>query len=472
MIVSTMANSLLTIIDDILDISKIEANKLVMEQIPFSLRSAVFGVLKTLSVKANQKKLDLIYDLDGTIPDQLIGDPLRLRQVITNLIGNAVKFTTKGRVVCTAQTKEIHGDKITLLFCVSDTGIGIDAGKLNLIFDTFQQADGSTTRKYGGTGLGLSISKRLVVLMGGELWVHSVFGKGSQFYFTVQCTLANTTVDQALNRLSPYSTRGVVVVDTKRSDDLSDLVHMLEILQLHYVVVHSMEEAGVIAAQGNKQVPRTDMLIVDDLEIVEKLRELSSLRYVPIILMSPNMPSLVMKISIELGISSYINQPVQFPDLVNALYSAMENYSIIPSDSSKAKKAPLNILLAEDNIVNQKLAVRILEKFGHKASIVSNGLLAVEAVKNNRYDLILMDVQMPIMGGFEATQHIREWELESGHRTPIVALTAHAMIGDREKCIASGMDDYVSKPLRFNELMTAINKSVTINHNSKKKEST
>ncbi|KAJ9082352.1 histidine kinase osmosensor [Entomophthora muscae] len=464
MIVSTMANSLLTIIDDILDISKIEANKLVLEQIPFSFRSAVFGVLKTLAVKASQKKLDLIYDVDGTIPDQLIGDSLRLRQVITNLIGNAVKFTNKGKVVLTAQTKEISGDMIMLLFCVSDTGIGIDSEKINLIFDTFQQADGSTTRKYGGTGLGLSISKRLVMLMGGELWVHSVFGQGSQFYFTMACTIADITKDHALNRLAPYLNRTVAVVDTINHPAMESLQQMLASLKLNSITAHPVEGAcEKFSSPTSKTAPVVDTLIIDDMAMVEKIREVASLRYVPIILAVPNMPQIQMKICMELSISSYINFPVTFPDLVNALHTAMESYSVLTSDSSRPNKKPLNILLAEDNIVNQKLAVRILEKFGHKANIVPNGLEAVQAVKTSRYDLVLMDVQMPIMGGFEATARIRELEAETGDHTPIIALTAHAMIGDREKCIAAGMDDYVTKPLRFNELIAAINKSVNTN---------
>jgi osomolarity two-component system sensor histidine kinase NIK1 len=453
-----MANSLLTIIDDILDISKIEANKLVMEQIPFSLRSSVFSVLKTLAVKANQKKLDLIYNFEGTIPDQLIGDPLRLRQVITNLIGNAVKFTTKGRVILTAKTKEFIDDEVVLLFCVSDTGIGIDAEKIDLIFDTFQQADGSTTRKYGGTGLGLSISKRLVVLMGGELWVHSVFGEGSQFYFTVKCKISNIELDQAMTRLAPYATHCVTILNSQKSPEMYDLTKMLETLKLHYILVETVEQAGEISSKATAKGTRPDLLICDNLDAIEKLREVPSLRYVPIVLMGHDMPDLIMRVSIELGISSYINLPVSFPDIVNALHTAMENYAVLPADPSRTLRTPLHILLAEDNIVNQKLAVRILEKFGHKTTIVPNGLQAVEAVKNNHYDLVLMDVQMPIMGGCEATQHIREWEREHGHHTPIIALTAHAMIGDRKKCIESGMDDYVSKPLRFNELLAAINK--------------
>ncbi|KAI9294616.1 hypothetical protein K502DRAFT_342280 [Neoconidiobolus thromboides FSU 785] len=462
MIVSTMANSLLTIIDDILDISKIEANKLVLEQIPFSIRSSVFSALKTLAVKASQKRLDLIYDIDGSIPDQLIGDSLRLRQVITNLIGNAVKFTSKGKVVLTAQTKEIRGDQVVLLFCVADTGIGIDSEKINLIFDTFQQADGSTTRKYGGTGLGLSISKRLVALMGGELWVHSVAGQGSEFYFTMTCTIAEITHELAISRLTPYLNRTIAIFDSLKHPAMDQVKEMIHSLKLNSLTFHTVEDAKKCFKTDpkDKSNPVVDTVIVDDLSYIEKVRDVHSLRYVPIVLTVPNMPPIVMKTCMELSISGYINFPVLFPDLVNALHAAMESYSMLANETSRSIKKSLKILLAEDNIVNQKLAVRILEKFGHKVTIVPNGLEAFQSVQKSTYDLVLMDVQMPIMGGFEATAKIREYEKENNMHTPIIALTAHAMIGDREKCISAGMDDYVTKPLRFNELIASINKCV------------
>ncbi|KAI9599082.1 hypothetical protein BDF19DRAFT_410466 [Syncephalis fuscata] len=462
MIVSSLANTLLTIIDDILDISKIEANKLVIEQTPFSLRMAVFGVLKSLTVKANQKKLDLIYDVDKDIPDQLIGDPLRVRQVITNLIGNAIKFTNEGRVVLQARAREISHDKVVLVFCVHDTGIGIESSKVNLIFDTFCQADGSTTRKFGGTGLGLSISKRLVSLMGGQLWVRSTFGEGSQFYFTVEFQPGEMTYDQVLKRISPYKSRSILLLSTISVPVWDRLVEMLEALSLRPVPAVTVEEAAALTTPPKRKTgPMFDAVIVDDLGVVEKLREVASLRYVPIVLLVLGEPRMKMKTCIDLGIASYVHAPLRYPDVMNALLPAMESHVVLP-DSSGQPRTRLHILLAEDNIVNQKLAVRILEKFGHRVSIVSNGQMAVEAVQKDSYDLILMDVQMPIMGGFEATQRIREWErcTEVIHPIPIIALTAHAMIGDREKCMAAGMDEYITKPLRFNELIATINKFV------------
>ncbi|KAL9542857.1 hypothetical protein MBANPS3_008401 [Mucor bainieri] len=462
MIVSSLANSLLSIIDDILDISKIEAGRMTIESIPFSLRSAIFSVLKTLAVKANQKKLDLIYNVDSAIPDQLIGDPLRLRQVITNLIGNAVKFTTQGEVALETKVVSIQGDDVIVELCVKDTGIGIQEDKLNVIFDTFCQADGSTTREYGGTGLGLSISKHLVQLMGGDLWVTSMYGRGSQFYFTLNFKRYPKEQHDAFEKMKRFKGRNILFLDG--TGDQMQVETKLKELGLNPFRVTGISEAvnmttlPVFQAQNNKQPPIFDTVLVDNMAYAEKIREAVHLRYTPIILIAPEIHRLNMKLCIDLGITGYINSPVSLSDLAYTLLPALESNSSLPSDS--AIPVPLEILLAEDNIVNQKLAVRILEKFGHKVEIVSNGKLAVEAFEANTYDLILMDVQMPIMGGFEATQKIREIEHNSGTNShvPIIALTAHAMIGDREKCLQSGMDEYVTKPLRFPELIAAIKK--------------
>ncbi|CEJ02687.1 Putative Histidine kinase [Rhizopus microsporus] len=437
MIVSSLANSLLSIIDDILDISKIEAGRMTVESIPFSLRAAIFSVLKTLAVKANQKKLDLIYNVDCAIPDQLIGDPLRLRQVITNLIGNAIKFTNKGEVSLEARIVELNGDDIVLELCVKDTGIGIQEDKLNVIFDTFCQADGSTTREYGGTGLGLSISKSLVQLMGGELWRYAM------------------EEEDAFEKIKRFKGRNVLFLDSL--GDRKDVADKIEQLGLVPYRITDISEAAKIVSK-NKQSPIFDTVIVDNMAYAEKIREAVHLRYTPIILIAPEILRLNMKLCIDLGITGYINSSITISDLAYTLLPALESHATLPNDSSIPMS--LDILLAEDNIVNQKLAVRILEKFGHKVEIVSNGKMAVEAFENRKYDLILMDVQMPIMGGFEATQKIREIEHLSGGNShiPIIALTAHAMIGDREKCLQSGMDEYVTKPLRFPELIAAIKK--------------
>ncbi|KAG1471993.1 hypothetical protein G6F56_001800 [Rhizopus delemar] len=459
MIVSSLANSLLTIIDDILDISKIEAGRMNIETIPFSLRSAIFSVLKTLAVKANQKKLDLIYHVDQSIPDQVIGDPLRLRQVITNLIGNAVKFTTRGEVVLRTRAVDTGDGYVRLELCVSDTGIGIQEDKLHVIFDTFCQADGSTTREYGGTGLGLSISRHLVQLMGGDLWVESQYGRGSEFFFTVHLLRFNVNEKEAVEKIRRFRNRRILFVDTM--NDQTGLVQKIIDLGLKPYRVPDMAEATAIASANSnksKHAPFFDTVIIDKMSLAEKVREIVPLRYTPIVLIAPEVHHLNMKLCIDLGITGYINAPQNMADVSDVMLPALESHAALPSDSSKT--VPLEVLLAEDNDVNQKLAVRILEKFGHHVTVVANGKLAVEAYEAQYFDLILMDVQMPVMGGFEATQKIREIEKASvtNRHIPIIALTAHAMIGDREKCLESGMDEYVTKPLRFPELIAAIKK--------------
>ncbi|KAG1141923.1 hypothetical protein G6F38_008084 [Rhizopus arrhizus] len=459
MIVSSLANSLLTIIDDILDISKIEAGRMNIETIPFSLRSAIFSVLKTLAVKANQKKLDLIYHVDQSIPDQVIGDPLRLRQVITNLIGNAVKFTTRGEVVLRTRAVNMGENFVRLELCVSDTGIGIQEDKLHVIFDTFCQADGSTTREYGGTGLGLSISRHLVRLMGGDLWVESQYGRGSEFFFTVHLLRFNVNEREVMDKIRRFRNRRILFVDTM--NDQTGVMQKITRLGLKPYRVLDIEEATAIAnanSNKSKHAPFFDTVIIDRMSLAEKIREIVPLRYTPIVLIAPEVHHLNMKLCIDLGITGYINAPQNMADISDVMLPALESHVALPSDASKT--VPLEVLLAEDNDVNQKLAVRILEKFGHHVSVVANGKLAVEAYESQYFDLILMDVQMPVMGGFEATQKIREIEKTSAsnRHIPIIALTAHAMIGDREKCLEAGMDEYVTKPLRFPELIAAIKK--------------
>jgi osomolarity two-component system sensor histidine kinase NIK1 len=299
MIVSNLANSLLLIIDDILDISKIEAGRMTVEQIPFSVRSAVFGILKTLAVKATQSRLDLMYSVESDIPDLLVGDPFRLRQVITNLVGNAIKFTQRGQVAlsCRLGSADLEGKTYQLEFCISDTGIGIKPDKLNLIFDTFAQADGSTTRKYGGTGLGLTISKRLVQLMGGEMWVTSQFGRGSQFFFTIQCPIGEWTLEQVRQKtLIPHPGRRILLIDTLHHD--ASVVESVEQLGLEITVVGSLEEACTF---GDAQAGYFDTVLVDQLSVVERLREVESLRYIPLVLISPQIPQLNLKVRTTLA---------------------------------------------------------------------------------------------------------------------------------------------------------------------------
>ncbi|RDX46360.1 histidine kinase [Lentinus brumalis] len=461
LLVHSLARSLLLIIDDILDISKIEAGRMTMEQVSYSIRQTVFGILKTLVVRASQNQLDLTYDVDPDIPDQLIGDSLRLRQVITNLVGNAIKFTPskvsrKGHVALSCRLLAKDDMHVTLEFCVSDTGIGIAKDKLTMIFDTFCQADGSTTREYGGTGLGLSISKRLVTLMLGNMWVESEVSNGSKFFFTITSQISPLSMEATLTKMQPFQKRSILFVDTLF--DRTGVVQRVLELGLRPYVVHSVAEVA-----DKTTCPHIDTIIVDSLSVTENLREHEHLRYIPIVLLSPeSCPRLNLKWCLDNGISSQITTPVSEQDLASALISALESNTVTPVVAEN--DVPYDILIAEDNLVNQKLAVKILEKYGHQVEIAENGQLAVDAFKarvqrNRPFDVILMDVSMPFMGGMEATELIRTYEQNHGlEPTPIIALTAHAMIGDRERCLQAGMDDHITKPLRRSDLMNSINK--------------
>ncbi|PQE20042.1 two-component osmosensing histidine-kinase protein [Rutstroemia sp. NJR-2017a BVV2] len=463
-IVHSLANSLLTIIDDILDLSKIEANRMVMEEIPYTLRGTVFNALKTLAVKANERFLDLTYRVDSSVPDHVVGDSFRLRQIILNLVGNAIKFTEHGEVSLTirkAEQDDCEPNEYAIEFCVSDTGIGIQADKLNLIFDTFQQADGSMTRKFGGTGLGLSISKRLVNLMRGDVWVKSQYGKGSSFYFTCTVRLATSDISFIQKQLKPYQGHNVLFIDKGHTGHGKEIINMLTQLGLVPVVVDSEQHTNLLGNGRTKEriASTYDVIVLDSIETARSLRSIDEFKYIPIVLLAP-VVHVSLKSALDLGITSYMTTPCLTIDLGNGMIPALENRAA-PSLADNTKS--FDILLAEDNIVNQRFAVKILEKYHHVVTVVGNGQEALDAVKEKKYDVILMDVQMPIMGGFEATAKIREYERSLGtQRTPIIALTAHAMLGDREKCIQAQMDEYLSKPLKQNHLIQTILKCATL----------
>ncbi|KKZ61144.1 hypothetical protein EMCG_04245 [[Emmonsia] crescens] len=465
-VVHSLANSLLTIIDDILDISKIEANRMVIEKIPFSMRGTVFNALKTLAVKANEKFLSLAYQVDSSVPDYVTGDPFRLRQIILNLVGNAIKFTEHGEVKLTisrSNLEQCKANEYAFEFRVKDTGIGIEEDKLDLIFDTFQQADGSTTRKFGGTGLGLSISKRLVNLMGGDVWVRSNYGLGSSFYFTCVVELADQSISMISASLLPYQNHRVLFIDKGQTGGHAEqITNMLKQLELEPLVVKDESQVPPPEIQdptGKDSGHAYDVIIVDSVNTAQCLRTYDEFKYIPIVLLCP-VVSVSLKSALDLGITSYMTTPCQPIDLGNCMLPALEGRSTpITTDHTRS----FDILLAEDNDVNQRVAVKILEKCNHGVTVVSNGLQAVEAIKKRRYDVILMDVQMPVMGGFEATGKIREYEKNHGlSRTPIIALTAHAMLGDREKCIQAQMDEYLAKPLKQNQMIQTILKCATL----------
>lgn len=457
--VHNLAISLLTIIDDILDISKIEANHMIIEKTPFSLGATVFSVLKALSVETNEKALGLVYTVDGEVPDYLIGDAYRLRQVMLNLVGNAIKFTDHGEIRVTvkhAQDDKCASDETAFQFSVSDPGIGIDESKLGLIFDKFQQADGSMTRRFGGTGLGLAISKRLVSLMGGDIWVTSNMGEGSTFSFTCRVKLAQPPSSFA-EQLAPHRGRRVLFFDHGLARDFPIASVLVELGLEPVIVKEEQLECGQFKSNWGYAF---DAILIENLEIAAKLRSCPDLQPIPLVITAHTV-SLALRAAGELGIASYITVPCRPIDLWNGILPALGNRATrTPSGYTRS----LAILLAEDNDVNQKVAVRILEKFNHNVTVVENGLQAVKEVKHHRYDVVLMDVQMPVMGGFEATGNIRQYEKMNGlPRTPIIALTAHAMLGDRDKCIQAGMDDYLSKPLDSSRMMQTILKCSAMN---------
>ncbi|KAK4542777.1 hypothetical protein LTR36_006153 [Oleoguttula mirabilis] len=460
-IVFSLANSLLTIIDDILDISKIEANRMILEEEPFSLRSLVFNSLKSLAVRANEKDISLVYDVDASVPDYVVGDSFRLRQIILNLAGNAIKFTEHGEVrvkIFSEKSVRCEAGEVVVKFAVSDTGIGIHSNKLDLIFDTFQQADGSTTRKFGGTGLGLSISRRLVTLMKGTMWVESTYGSGSTFFFTCVSRIGNPDVAKIMPQLQQYRRHKVLFIDQGETGCTQEIAESIRSLDL----VPCVFGPGKGSPPFNERTSSADVfdcVIVDQVDTAQKLRNMERFKYIPIVMLAPAI-SVSFKTALENGISSYMTTPCLPIDLGNALIPALEGRAApISADHSRT----FDILLAEDNAVNQKLAVKILTKHNHKVTVANNGQEALDAIKKKRFDVVLMDVQMPVMGGFEATAKIREYE--QAHelaRSPIIALTAHAMLGDREKCIQAQMDEYLSKPLKPNQLIQTILKCATL----------
>ncbi|KOC13577.1 hypothetical protein AFLA70_292g001311 [Aspergillus flavus AF70] len=456
-VVHNLGNSLLTIIDDVLDISKIEANHLVIEAVPFSLGRTVFNALKTLAVEANEKVLGLTYRVDNSVPDYVIGDSFRLHQVILNLVKNAIKFTEHGEIQLSIRKQEataLKPDEHLLEFLVSDTGIGIESDKLDLIFDKFQQADGSTTRRFGGTGLGLSISKKLANLMHGDIWVTSTVGAGSTFHFTCLVTTADMSLATVSKQLLPYKDQRVLMFDKLEEGFSVPIAQMLKMLGFKLTVVL---DAGKIPAYEtslqDRRASQYDIVLIQTMDSASQLREIDQFRSIPAVMVGSSL-LVDMKAALDLSVTSYITTPCRMIDLAQGIFPALESR---PTRIHTGQAHSISILLAEDNEVNQKVALKFLEKYRHSVTIVDNGLEAFRKIQERQYDMILMDIQMPVMGGFEATTIIREYERSHGlPRTPIIALTAHAMFGDREKCLGVGMDDYLSKPLNQNQLMQII----------------
>ena len=467
--VKLSADSLLSVINGILDFSKIEAGKVDLEEMDFELRECMEAALKTLALRADEKGLELLCDFAADVPDMVNGDPGRLRQILVNLVGNAIKFTDVGEVALIARLEHEEGNRITLHFVVSDTGIGIPKAKLDSIFDSFAQADTSTTREYGGTGLGLTISKRLIELMGGTIWVESDLGVGSHFHFTIQLdrSEAKPGPDDVLAPADMLAGVRVLVIDDNRTNRRI-LDGLLRSWGMEPTVVPGAEEALAVL-DGSRKPGSSFQLIVTDMHmpkmdgfgLVEKIKQRGGPATATIMMLTSAGHRGDTAKCRELGIAAYLLKPVRKAELREAIARLLGGKdetpvsTMITRDSLQEERDPdqgLDILLAEDNIVNQKLAARLLEKRGHKVMVVNNGREALAALEHKSYDLVLMDVQMPELGGIEATTMLREKEKLTGTHQFIVAMTALVMKNDRERCLAAGMDGYLPKPIRPQEL--------------------
>jgi signal transduction histidine kinase/HPt (histidine-containing phosphotransfer) domain-containing protein len=467
-IVQESAESLLSLINDILDFSKIEAGKLRMEEVEFSLRDSIGCTLKSLAVPAHRKGLELISDIDAAVPDRVLGDPTRLRQVLVNLVGNAVKFTASGEILVRVRPEGREGDGMLLHVSVSDTGIGIPAEKQGRLFQPFEQVDNSMARRYGGSGLGLAISARLVELLGGRIWLESAADRGSTFHFTMRIRLADPEARGFASAEPGLAGRRVLVVEDNATNR-ETLAEMLRSWGMEVVAVGSAAEAGpALAAMGTAAGPPALALVDaglpgdDGFSLVSGWREHSAgaIGQIVMLLSSGERSSDVQRCE-RLEVDAYLMKPVNQSELFDTLVHVLEctlTGGVVAEYEPTAPAEPTNlqILLAEDSFYNQKLAVSLLERRGHEVTVAGNGAEAVALAHSRTFDLVLMDVQMPEVDGLEATRLIRERERPLGRRVPIVAMTAQAMKGDRERCLEAGMDDYLSKPVRAAQLYEII----------------
>ncbi len=477
------ADLMLAVINDILDFSKIEAGRLELDPTPFNVRDLVEESVKVLAIRAHQKGLELVGSTNNNVPEFVVGDGNRLRQVVVNLLNNAIKFTEHGEVALEILLDKESEQEQILHFVVRDTGIGIPAEKHQAIFEAFAQADGSTTRKFGGTGLGLAISERLVKAMGGRIWLESEVGKGSQFHFTVAVAPSADTIKETAPAEDSLVGISVLVVDDNPTNRwiLEDL---LKSWGMKPSAASSAEEAISLMrsrhAEGTPfQLVLTDLHMpdTDGFGLVEQMHngETASKQVVVMMVTSGEHRGDLARAR-ELGIAAYLTKPIRRAELRTAVSNALNNHRFIsnqikPERSVKPRSAPaairqgaqsLQILLAEDNPVNQLVACSILRKAGHTVEVAQNGIEVMAKFPVRTFDVILMDIQMPDMDGFEATAAIREMEQRTGTHIPIIAMTAHAMAGYREKCLRAGMDGYLTKPIRHQLLLQTLDEILTI----------
>jgi PAS domain S-box-containing protein len=470
--VKESADSLLTLINDILDFSKIEAGKFSLEVIEFDLGDHLASTLRSLAPRAHQKGLEIAYTVSPDAPRGLLGDPSRLRQILVNLIGNAIKFTERGEVSARATVDSRAGDTIVMHFCVADTGIGIPPEQQQFIFEAFSQADSSTTRKYGGTGLGLAISSSLVEMMGGGIWVESEVGRGSEFHFTTRFGLQK----EAAAAVPVFDTVELCDMPVLVVDDNATNRRILEAMLKHWKMQPQLAASGgdgLLAMIERKKGGRSFPLVLidalmpgmDGFELAERIKQDPGLAGATIMMLTSAGQRGDAARCRELGIEAYLIKPIRQSDLLNAILMTLGKRTggrrppLVTRHTLREARRKLSILVVEDNPVNQQLALRLLEKEGHLAVLATSGdeaLAKLQGRAGEAYDLVLMDVQMPGMDGYEATRQIRRQEKLTGAHLPIVAMTARAMTGDRERCLAAGMDAYISKPIQPDLLFTTI----------------
>ena len=464
-LVRASGESLLTVINDILDFSKIEAGRLEVETIPFSLRESMGDTMKTLALAAHKKGLEFAYEIAPDIPDALLGDPARLRQILYNLVGNAIKFTDRGEVVVRVQPQSSNDGEVICYFAVSDTGVGIAAEKQAAVFAPFLQADTSTTRVYGGTGLGLTISARLVEMMGGKIWVESEPGEGSVFHFTARFGL-QTAARPERDAIDFKGLQALVVEDHPVSRRV--LVNALTRWNIEASETENGKSAMEFMERAKQAGTPFRLVLLDDTlpaadsyELAAHIRE--GLGVEAVIMLGSALRREEIGDRFEAGVFSFLTKPVKESELLDAVRSVFDVSARRQARSAPAPSAParriereLDILLVEDNPINRRLAQHVLEKQGHRILAVDNGAAALEMLERRHFDLVLMDVQMPRMDGIETTAAIRNREKTTGEHIPIVALTAHAMVGDRERCLQAGMDGYLIKPIQPAMLLEAV----------------
>jgi signal transduction histidine kinase/CheY-like chemotaxis protein len=468
--VKSSADALLTVINDILDFSKIEAGKLELDLVPFSLRDLVARTMKPFAFRAGEKGLELLCHVRPSVPERIIADPIRLTQIITNLVGNAIKFTSEGEVELSVALEGIENGRARLHFSVRDTGIGIPLDKQKSIFESFSQADTATTRQYGGTGLGLTISARLLEMMGGRIWVESQPGAGSCFHSTVEASMAHTEENSEPIRTLALDGAPVLIVDDNAANRRI-LAEMVAAQGMKPVLASSAAQAlrELQSARAGGAAFKVVLLDChmpegDGFTLVEQVRQEEAIASTPILMLTSAGRQGDAARCRALKVAEYLTKPVSRSQLVDAITSALGHKPerttpahSAPRHSLRANPSELRILLAEDNLVNQKVALRLLERKGHSITVAGTGCEVLAALQKQSFDLILMDIQMPDMDGLEATAAIRERE-RGGEHIPIIGLTACAMSGDRERCLAAGMDGYVSKPISVQDLVSEIDR--------------